>query len=93
MYTSSDHEAARRAKLAAETGKPQPGGAQQQRRSTESGRMTDSPPTHRTPVEPPAEPPRFESQELFQGARVVIAHAGETYRLLLTRNNRLILQK
>jgi hemin uptake protein HemP len=31
---------------------------------------------------------------LFQGARVVeITHAGETYRLLLTRNNRLILQK
>jgi hemin uptake protein HemP len=56
--------------------------------------MTESPPTHRIPAEPPAEPPRFESQELFQGSRVVvISHAGETYRLLLTRNNRLILQK
>lgn len=42
----------------------------------------------------PAEPPRFDSQELFQGSRVVvITHAGESYRLLLTRNNRLILQK
>lgn len=40
------------------------------------------------------EPRSVESTELFQGARVVeITHAGETYRLLLTRNNRLILQK
>ena len=46
------------------------------------------------PVEPPADSPRYESHALFQGARVVvIEHAGETYRLLLTRNNRLILQK
>jgi hemin uptake protein HemP len=38
--------------------------------------------------------PLYESAELFQGARVVnISHAGETYRLLITRNNRLILQK
>ena len=43
---------------------------------------------------PPTEPRSVESTELFQGARVVeITHAGETYRLLLTRNNRLILQK
>jgi hemin uptake protein HemP len=42
----------------------------------------------------PPEPPRYESQELFRGSKiVVIQHAGETYRLLLTRNNRLILQK
>jgi hemin uptake protein HemP len=41
-----------------------------------------------------AEPPRIESTSLFQGSRVVvISHAGESYRLLLTRNNRLILQK
>lgn len=41
-----------------------------------------------------ASPPRFDSSALFQGSRVVIImHAGETYRLLLTRNNRLILQK
>lgn len=61
--------------------------------------MTDS--TH--PPTPPAaadasqqtpEPRSVESAELFQGSRVVqITHAGETYRLLLTRNNRLILQK
>jgi hemin uptake protein HemP len=38
--------------------------------------------------------PLYESAELFQGSRVVnISHAGETYRLLITRNNRLILQK
>jgi hemin uptake protein HemP len=56
--------------------------------------MTESSPTHRPTAEPPAEPPRFESQDLFQGSRVVvITHAGGTYRLLLTRNNRLILQK
>lgn len=47
-----------------------------------------------TPVPQPSEPRSVESAELFQGARVVeITHAGETYRLLLTRNNRLILQK
>lgn len=70
--------------------------------------MTDSlpqssiPPTPPLPVilaaaaPPPAptEPPRIESTSLFQGSRVVvISHAGESYRLLLTRNNRLILQK
>lgn len=43
---------------------------------------------------PSPEPRSVQSTELFQGARVVeITHAGETYRLLLTRNNRLILQK
>ena len=41
-----------------------------------------------------AEPPRYDSAELFRGARVVlIDHAGEQYRLLVTRNDRLILQK
>lgn len=62
--------------------------------------MTDSvtPPTPpfiaAGPSNPPPEPRSVESTELFQGARVVeITHAGETYRLLLTRNNRLILQK
>jgi hemin uptake protein HemP len=40
------------------------------------------------------EPPTYDSESLFQGSRVVvIAHAGDNYRLLLTRNNRLILQK
>jgi hemin uptake protein HemP len=61
--------------------------------------MTDSlPPAPATPApqsqSQSPEPRSVESAELFQGARVVeISHAGETYRLLLTRNNRLILQK
>jgi hemin uptake protein HemP len=56
--------------------------------------MTQSPEESAADAAPPPEPPRFESQELFQGSRVVvITHAGETYRLLVTRNNRLILQK
>ena len=34
------------------------------------------------------------SEELFAGERIVlIQHAGEKYRLLITRNDRLILQK
>ncbi len=34
------------------------------------------------------------SEDLFAGQRaVVIQHAGEQYRLTITRNNRLILQK
>jgi hemin uptake protein HemP len=37
---------------------------------------------------------RILSEELFAGERVVlIQHAGEEYRLLITRNDRLILQK
>jgi hemin uptake protein HemP len=40
------------------------------------------------------EPRAICSEELFAGARTIrIKHAGETYRLLITRNNRLILQK
>lgn len=36
----------------------------------------------------------FRSEELFAGGRVVlIQHGGEQYRLLVTRNDRLILQK
>lgn len=43
----------------------------------------------------PPDLPRFvNSQELFAGQRVlVIEHAGQHYRLLITRNDRLILQK
>lgn len=56
----------------------------------ESKPPTDSPP-------PPGQidPPRVvPSAELFAGARVVvIEHAGQRYRLLITRNDRLILQK
>jgi hemin uptake protein HemP len=56
--------------------------------------MTESAEEPRAEAAPPGEPPKFDSQELFQGSKlVVIMHAGETYRLLLTRNNRLILQK
>lgn len=60
--------------------------------------MTDEASAHAdqpaSPFEPPPDSPRYESQALFQGARVVtIKHGEETYRLLLTRNNRLILQK
>lgn len=63
--------------------------------------MTDSfvpqTPADQSPVIPPSpttEAPSIASTELFQGARVVvITHAGENYRLLVTRNNRLILQK
>jgi hemin uptake protein HemP len=36
----------------------------------------------------------FETAQLFAGTKtVVIRHAGETYRLMITRNDRLILQK
>lgn len=40
------------------------------------------------------EPRVIPSEELFAGGRLVlIQHAGELYRLLVTRNDRLILQK
>ena len=52
------------------------------------------PPHEQTPSQPSSTAPSYDSASLFQGQRVVvIAHAGENYRLLLTRNNRLILQK
>lgn len=38
--------------------------------------------------------PEFDSAELLQGRNeVLIRHAGEIYRLRLTRNDKLILQK
>ena len=41
-----------------------------------------------------AEPRILHSEELFAGQRtVVIQHGDEQYRLLITRNDRLILQK
>ena len=55
-----------------------------------------SPPTpdSQAPVAAALNLPMYESVELFQSSRVVnITHAGEIYRLLITRNNRLILQK
>lgn len=63
--------------------------------------MTELPPADRgsesadpAPV-PAADPTRvIRSEEIFAGERVVlIQHAGERYRLLITRNDRLILQK
>jgi hemin uptake protein HemP len=50
------------------------------------------------PVATPAGEPEtlriIRSEELFAGERIVlIQHAGEQYRLLITRNDRLILQK
>jgi hemin uptake protein HemP len=59
--------------------------------------MTDStnpPSADPKPEGATPEPPSYASSELFQGGRVVVInHAGEAYRLLVTRNNRLILQK
>jgi len=58
-------------------------------------------PSNEPPVEPAASTPAereqlrtIRSEELFAGERIVlIQHAGEQYRLLITRNDRLILQK
>ncbi|MCO6042909.1 hemin uptake protein HemP [Aeoliella sp. ICT_H6.2] len=52
--------------------------------------MTDAPQTNA-----PEPPPRhIESAALLQGAReIVIEHAGQCYRLLVTKNDKLILQK
>lgn len=42
----------------------------------------------------PSPAPRIRSDELLRGAReLVIEHRGATYRLLRTRNDRLILNK
>ena len=50
-----------------------------------------------SPVQDGAEtesPPFYESGDLLQGAKeIVIRHHGECYRLRLTRNNKLILNK
>jgi hemin uptake protein HemP len=41
-----------------------------------------------------ARPKTVSSEDLFQGAKVLlIAHGGEVYRLRLTRNGKLILHK
>jgi len=45
-------------------------------------------------VERPAARPRLNSQELFRHSNeIVIEHHGEEYRLRLTRNDKLILNK
>lgn len=46
------------------------------------------------PVTPAEQPRRVPSEELLRGERLlVIEHAGQSYRLLVTRSNKLILQK
>jgi hemin uptake protein HemP len=65
--------------------------------------MTDTEPHSPQPRSPEPENPVggegesirvVRSEELFAGGRVVlIQHGGEQYRLLVTRNDRLILQK
>ena len=48
-----------------------------------------------TPPTPPDRPDRvIRSDDLFRGARqVLIEHGSERYRLIITRNDKLILQK
>jgi hemin uptake protein HemP len=49
---------------------------------------------HAEPPALPAEPRILCSEELFAGQKtIVIRHGAEDYRLLITRNDRLILQK
>lgn len=62
--------------------------------------MTESKPSPQTspvPTSPPTParvPREVASTDLFQGERsIVILHSGEHYRLMITRNDKLILQK
>lgn len=56
--------------------------------------MDQPPPETSSPTPVPHEPRVYESTELLEGAReILIRHAGELYRLRLTRNDKLILQK
>jgi hemin uptake protein HemP len=57
--------------------------------------MYSSPkPAPRPSDDPPAPPPRLSSSQLLRGGRsVVIEHGEARYRLLLTRNDKLILVK
>lgn len=48
--------------------------------------------TEQTPA--PAPSPIVKSEELLRGGQeIIITHQGETYRLRITRNNKLILTK
>jgi len=50
--------------------------------------------TPRTEPSPPAAKPRLRSEDLFRsGCELIIEHRGEEYRLKLTRNDKLILNK
>lgn len=58
--------------------------------------MTDQPPQMRadSSEDPRITPRELDSTELLRGEKeVLIRHAGEIYRLRLTRNDKLILQK
>ena len=58
--------------------------------------MTESKPNPRATkaAQPPRPPRELSSQDLFQGQRaILISHSGEQYRLTITRNDKLILQK
>jgi len=65
------------------------------RRRDRSGMDHSDSSAEREPSRTEPDPPRVvTSADLFAGARVVvIEHAGQRYRLLITRNDRLILQK
>lgn len=52
------------------------------------------PPREPESADAPTGPRTIASEELFQGRReLLIRHAGEIYRLRITRNGKLILQK
>ena len=54
----------------------------------------DTAASHDRPPLLPVEPRVVRSEELFAGQKtIVIQHGVEVYRLLITRNDRLILQK
>lgn len=61
---------------------------------TEIRPQTAPPPAKRPPRKPPEPLRTIRSEDLLQGSReLLILHGGETYRLLRTRNDKLILQK
>jgi hemin uptake protein HemP len=59
--------------------------------------LPDSPPPAPVPAFAPVDaptPPGFDSRDLMRGRReILIRHAGQTYRLRHTRNDKLILVK
>ncbi|MCH2115633.1 MAG: hemin uptake protein HemP [Pirellulales bacterium] len=56
--------------------------------------MTNSKPQPRSDSGPPRTIREIPSEDLFRGKRTVaIVHSGEQYRLTITRNDKLILQK
>ena len=61
--------------------------------STNGATAVATPTSHDAPVRS-SPPPRISSQRLLGGGRdLVIDHAGQEYRLHLTRNDKLILTK